>query len=266
MDNKVILLIIQALSYEIATTKMNYMNELVGKGKARFYELDMEKASLLKPLYEDVFEGTDLFVNAMINNQVIRRQSAKNIFQITRDNGLKTGAAAYYWFGETYNEEKLKWQEHKEKIDEASNIQYATYYGHYSYRDSDVFTDSEYIRKKYNPNLLLVHSMGIEHVSIKYGEDTQEFREKVFELDNTLELMIPIWIEGGYQIIVTTEKRISISNNAKDNEKVVPVWTIGEKINKDNYENSIKNTGIPDTIFKVLGIKKPRRFINSNIF
>lgn len=266
MDNKIILLIIQALSYEIATSKMNYMNELVEKGEARFYKLDIERASLLKPLYEDVFEGTNLFVNAMIHNQVIRRQSSKNIFQITRENGLKTGAAAYYWFGETYNEEKLKWQELKEKIDEASNIQYATYYGNYSYRDSDVFTDSEYIRKKYNPNLLLVHSMGIEHVSLKYGEDTQEFREKVFEIDNTLELMIPIWIEGGYQVIVTTEKRRSASNSIKEDDMMVPVWTVGENINKENYENSIKNTGISATIYEVLGMKKPERFINSNVF
>lgn len=265
MNGKIILVILQALSYDAATARMSYMNELVSKGKAQFYKVDSDKTSFSKSLQEDVLQGNNFYVNAMLNHQILKKGNEKNIFQLVRENGLKTGAAAYYWISRMYDQESLEWQEHEEKIDESSNIQYATYYGNYSYRDSDVFTDSEYIRKKYNPNLLLVHSMGIAHVSLKYGAHTQEYYNKISEIDSTLELIIPMWQEAGYDIIVTTEQEISIAEKKDEKDKILPLWAIGEKLKKNNLKNQISQVGISGVIYEILNIKKPEKLINCHV-
>lgn len=273
MENKIILVIIQALSYNAAVLKMNYMNEVRKKDIAEFYEVDAEKARLSKPLCEDMLDGTELYVNAMLNHQLLKKQNEKNVFQLAREHGLKTGAAAYYWVSETYNNESIDWvdenakvEDYKQKIDETSNIQYATFYSNYSYRDSDVITDSEYIRKKYDPNLLLVQLMGVEHTIFRYGINSKEYYDKIVEIDNTLELIIPIWLEAGYEVIVTTEYEIEDKGKDKKNKnEVFPVLTIGEKLKKSNFVSEIDKVGISDAICEVLDIKKPNKFINCNV-
>lgn len=273
MENKIILVVIQALSYDAAISRMNYLNELSNKDIAELYEVNAEKTCLSKPLCEDMLEGTELYVNAMLNHQVLKRRCEKNVFQLAREHGLKTGAAAYYWVSEAYNNESIHWideeskiEDHKQKIDETSNIQYATFYCNSSYRDSDVITDSEYIRKKYDPNLLLVHLMGIEHAIFRYGINSKEYYDKIIEIDNTLELIIPIWLEAGYEVIVTTEYEIEEKDKNKEKKnEVFPVLVIGEKLKESNFGSKIDKVGISDAICDVLNIKKPNKFINCNV-
>lgn len=264
MNNKIILVILQGLNYGAATLSMGYMNELVKTGEAEFYTVSSENTALSKPIYEEMFYNTSLYINAMLNHQVVKVPEKKNIFELAKERGLKTGAAAFYWASEAYNKERLNEVEFKAEFDEDSNIQYGSFYSDASYPDYSVFSDSEFIRKKYNPNLLLVHSMGIAYAIYKFGLNSQEYYDKILEVHNTLELIIPMWLEAGYGVIVTTEHRLD-EKDAGTKEDIAPLWIIGDELQKAKLGSKISKIGITEAICDVLDIKKREKFINCNV-
>lgn len=263
VSNKIIVVLLQSLSYDVAVSEMNYMNSLVKSNSAQFLKVSSKDTSLFNPIYENMVENKNLYVNAMLNHQVIRRPNKKNIFELAKQDGLKTGAAAYYWASEIYSDDT---QKNKQEKEADVSIQYSNYYSRQSYPDHNVFTDSEFIRKKYNPNLLLIHLMGIEYAMNKFGLESEEYKKKIVELDSTLELIVPMWLEAGYNIIVTTEHGKTAKENEKpDGEEILPLWAMGKSFSKSDLGNRISKIGIAGTIYEVLSIKKPERFINCNV-
>lgn len=264
MSNKVIIVLLQSLSYDVAVSKMNYMNSLVSSNLAQFLKVSSKDTYLFKPIYEDMLESKNFYVNAMLNHQVIRMPDKKNIFELARKNGLKTGAAAYYWSSEVYSDNNTEKDKLNKEAD--SSIQYSNYYSQHSYPDHNLFTDVEFIRKKYDPNLLLVHSMGIEYVINKFGFESEEYKKKVDELDSTLELIIPMWIEAGYNIIVTTDQgKVPKKNEEVNGENILPLWAMGKNFNKSDLASRISKIGVAEVVYEILKVKKTEKFINCNV-
>jgi predicted AlkP superfamily pyrophosphatase or phosphodiesterase len=108
--------------------------------------------------------------------------------------------------------------------------------------------------------------MGIEYAMHKFGLKSEELNKKIIELDNTLEMVIPMWVESGYDIIVTTElgKNSKVIKKTED-ENLLPLWVIGKSFNNSDLGSKISKEGIAGVLYEILNIKKPKKFINCNV-
>ncbi|MDI6604633.1 MAG: alkaline phosphatase family protein [Thermoanaerobacteraceae bacterium] len=264
MNNKVILVMVDGLSYSVSISRMGYMMHLVENKLAWLYLVKTELPTLSRPLYEVIMTGTPSYINGIVNNMIVRCSHEKSIFEIARENGLKTAAAAYYWFSELYNKAPFDCVNDREIYNKDMNIQYGKYYFDDSYPDSHLFIDGEILRRKFNPDFLLIHPMGIDNMGHKFGGNSKEYKLKANEIDNILSMFIDTWLKDGYKIIVTADHGMTENGNhggTDDDERAVPLWIIGENV--DTIQNiEIPQLGIAPTICKMLGLKKSEKMIN----
>ena len=113
--------------------------------------------------------------------------------------------------------------------DSDKNIQHGIFYTLDHYPDENVFLDGEYIRRKSNPDFLMIHSMNIDDKGHKNGSESSQYRNAVRNVDGILSNFVPRWIEEGYTIIVTSDHGMSYDGNhsgSAEEEAEVPFWLI----------------------------------------
>ena len=101
--NKVILILSDALRYDVAVANMGFLGHLVESKLASLYKIVGELPSMSRPMYETVHTGVPSSVHGVVANSIVRRSSMPNIFQSVSGTGKITAAAAYYWVSELYN-------------------------------------------------------------------------------------------------------------------------------------------------------------------
>lgn len=208
---------------------MGYMNALVKSGLAIRGRVSSEMPSLSRPLYETLLTGKTPVEHGVVNNSISRLSREESIFSLCRKANLKTGAAAYYWISELYNSTPFNRIEDTYTEDSDKNIQYGIFYTLDHYPDENVFLDGEYIRRKSNPDFLMIHSMNIDDKGHKNGSESSQYRNAVRNVDGILSNFVPRWIEEGYTIIVTSDHGMSYDGNhsgSAEEEAEVPFWLI----------------------------------------
>ena len=59
--------------------------------------------------------------------------------------------------------------------------------------------------RKFNPDYLLLHPMGMDYVGETYGADSSEYRNQTIQQDKWMTTIIAEWIKMGYNNLVTGE-------------------------------------------------------------
>lgn len=137
------------------------------------------------------------------------------------------------------------------------NIQYGHFYTLDHYPDENLFLSGEYIRKKWNPDFLMIHPMNIDDQGHKYGVDSKEYRNAVRTVDSIISNFIPKWMEKGYAIVVTSDHGMSYDGNHSgivEEEAVVPFWLINDKSGIEINDN-IPQIEVNTILKKILDIK-----------
>lgn len=257
MKEKLILVMVDGLNYD-TSKEMGYMKALEEAGKANFYKVKAELPTLSRPLYETILTGVIPIEHGVVNNQINRLSKEENIFSIVKNNGLRTGAASYYWMSELYNTTPFDRNKEMYTEDAGKNIQYGRFYCEDNYPDSHLFIDGEWIRKKYDPHFLLVHSMNVDDCGHKYGEDSIEYRNSARNIDKILGEWLPLWINQKYQIIVTADHGMNADKthgSISKKEREVPLWFIGNCFNLID-EREISQLQISPIICRTLGVRQ----------
>lgn len=257
MKEKLILVIVDGLNYDVSK-EMGYMKALEETGKAKFYKIKTELPTLSRPLYETILTGITPIEHGVVNNQINRLSKEENIFSIAKKNGLRTGAASYYWMSELYNSTPFDRNKEMYTEDTRKNIQYGRFYCEDNYPDSHLFIDGEWIRKKYDPHFLLIHSMNVDDCGHKYGEDSIEYRNSARNIDQILGEWLAFWIDQNYQIIVTADHGMNADKthgSSSKKEREVPLWFIGDCFNQLD-ERFISQVQIAPIICNILGARQ----------
>ncbi len=268
MKNKVILVILDGLNYETAIKRMGYMQHLVENNIADLYQVKAELPTLSRPLYEAILTGTAPYINGIVNNQVVRRSHERSIFHLAREKGLKTAAAAYYWISELYNKSPFDAISDREQADESQVIQYGKFYFEDTYPDSHLLIDGEILRRKVDPDFLLIHPMGIDDVGHRYGSETKEYHNKVTEVDTLLSKYIPLWIKEGYHIMITADHGMNAYANHGGigaDERIVPLWTIGACFKKMDVKEEIPQLMLAPIICRILNLAISDKMIDIDL-
>jgi predicted AlkP superfamily pyrophosphatase or phosphodiesterase len=207
--SKVILVLSDALRYDAAVDGMGFLGHLVETKQASLYKVIGELPSMSRPMYETVHTGLPVSQHGILANYIVRRSDKPNIFQLAVAAGKTTAAAAYYWFSELYNRAPFDRLQDREVDDESLLIQHGRFYTEDAYPDIELFSTAGMLVRKFTPDYLLVHPMGMDYKGETFGADSPEYRNQAIFQDMYMSALIAEWMQLGYSVFVTGDHGIN---------------------------------------------------------
>ncbi|MGB9669381.1 MAG: alkaline phosphatase family protein [Anaerolineales bacterium] len=258
---KVILVMSDALRYDAAVNGMGFLGHLVEKGKATLYKIHGELPSMSRPMYETIHTGLSTIEHGIVSNYVVRRSNYPNIFQIVQESGKVTAAAAYYWISELYNRTPYDPINDREVDDPLLAIQHGRFYMQDDYPDAECFLSAGTLVRKFQPDYLLIHPMGMDYKGETYGSDSAEYRNQAIRQDVLLANLIGEWLQMKYAILVTGDHGMNkdkIHGGTTDDVRDVPLFLIHPELaGKGDSGETVSHLQIAPTILKILGLPIP---------
>lgn len=201
--NKVILVLSDALRYDVAASNMGFLGHLVETRQASLYKIIGELPSMSRPMYETIHTGVSSSEHGIVANSIVRRSKMPNVFQSVVSSGRTTAAAGYYWFSELYNRAPFDWIDDKEVDDKKLPIQHGRFYKLDEYPDAELFATAAFLVRRFSPDYLLIHPSGLDYHGETYGSDSKEYRNHAIQQDSILAPLIMEWKEREYTILIT---------------------------------------------------------------
>ncbi|MGV8894395.1 MAG: alkaline phosphatase family protein [Burkholderiaceae bacterium] len=256
MNRKVILVVIDGLTWQVAHDGMGFLQGLCEAGRASLYRFECELPSLSRPLYECILTGVRPVDSGVVHNDVVRLSKEESIFDLARKAGLKTAAAAYHWVSELYNRAPYDAVRDRFTDDDSLPIQHGVFYHADSYPDDHLLLDGEILRRRHDPDLLLIHPMNTDDAGHRHGLDSAQYRNTARRFDNALSAYLPLWIEQGYQIVVTSDHGMNNDHTHRGvlpEERQVPLFVIGRQFSHDATAQA-RQTELCGLIAALLGV------------
>ncbi len=259
--DKVILVLSDALRYDVAKDNMGFLGHLVEKKLASLYKIIGELPSMSRPMYETIHTGLPSNEHGIVANSIVRLSTQPNIFRSVREAGKVTAAAAYSWYSELYNRAPYDVIEDREVDDAALNIQHGRFYTQDEYPDVELFNTAAHLVRKFFPDYLLLHPMGMDYHGETYGSDTKEYRNHAVYQDSKLAPLIMEWRERGYTIFVTGDHGINkdgAHGGTTSEQRTVPFFVIQPSgRGRGEVDESLSHLQIAPTILKLLDVSIP---------
>lgn len=259
--NKVILVLSDALRYDAAVAGMGYLGHLVEAKRASLYKVVGELPSMSRPMYETVHTGVPVSEHGVVSNYVVRRSTMPNIFQLAVEAGKSTAAAAYYWFSELYNRAPYDPIDDGEVDDDALAIQHGRFYTQDDYPDIELFATAGMLVRRFAPDFLLLHPMGMDYHGEKYGADSAEYRNHAIRQDMWLATLIAEWIERGYTILVTGDHGINadkLHGGTTPDVREVPLFLVRPGLpGRGDTGEVLSQLQLAPTVCQILGLPIP---------
>jgi predicted AlkP superfamily pyrophosphatase or phosphodiesterase len=82
-------------------------------------------------------------------------------------------------------------------------IQHGRFYNEEDYPDIEVFAAAAMLVRRFSPDYLLVHPMGIDYTGEAFGSDSSQYRNKAIRQDAILTTALLEWQQLGYTVLVT---------------------------------------------------------------
>ena len=258
---KVVLVLSDALRYDVAVAWMGFLGHLIEVKLASLYKVIGELPTMSRPIYETVHTGLPVTEHGVVSNQVVRRSTKPNIFQAAVDAGKITAAAASFWFSELYNRVPFDHLDDREVDDESSLIQHGRFYIQDDYPDVDLFATAGMLVRKFAPDYLLVHPMGMDDLGHKHGAESSQYRKNAVVQDVILASLVPEWMERGYSILITGDHGMSVDKmhgGTTPDLRELPLYLIRPGIpGKGDTGEVISQLQIAPTVCKLLGVPIP---------
>jgi len=230
---KVIMVLLDGCTYKDASENMGYLEHLCENQLGAKYKVRGELPAMSRPLYETLLTGLPVYKHGICSNLVCRESACENIFSLCRENGLTTGASAYFWMSELYNKAPFDYIKDRIMIERAKGIHHGIYYYEDCYPDSHVFGDGEFIRETYAPDFLLIHSMNIDNQGHLTGGGTKAYNEVIMKADVLLSSYISKWLSLGYEVIVTADHGMNSNGFHSGNteaDRTVPLYLFSDRM------------------------------------
>lgn len=269
MTDKIILVLIDGLRFDTAVTEMGFLEGALRHGKARRRVVRSELPSLSRPLYETLHTGLPPQVHGILTNQTVRPSNHENVFSIVSGHGLRTGAAAYWWFSELYNGVPYDPVLDRECDDPSCAIQHGRFYTEDAIPDTELMRTGDMLARRFAPDYLLIHPMGCDDIGHKFGGDSPEYRRAAAVMDDLLAIAVPGWLEAGYQVIVTADHGMNADGRhggTTDDVTLVPLYFLGHRLTDNSGEAEVPQTAIAPTVLSLMALPVPEAMTTPPIF
>ena len=112
-------------------------------------------------------------------------------------------------------------------------IENGLFYFEDHYPDSHLFAEAGGCLPENNPDFLYIHPMNVDDDGHKFTADSIQYRNRVLATDAILSLIIPRWLEQGYDIIVTADHGMTNDGNHGGNtidDRHVPLFVASIRV------------------------------------
>ncbi len=258
---KAVLVLSDGLRDDTAAERMGFLEHLIETKQGTRYSVRGELPSLSRPMYETMHTGLPVTQHGIFSNQIARRSSVPNLFQIAVQNGRTTAAAAYYWFSELYNRVPYDLVDDREVDDPSLLIQHGRFYTEDSFPDKELFLAAASLVRKYSPDYLLVHPMGMDFQGDTLGSDTPEYRNNAIVQDILLANVIPEWHHRGYTVLVTADHGMGADRShggTTPDVRMVPLYVLPPSGGgKGNTRETVSQLQVAPTVLSLMGLPIP---------
>ena len=257
--HKVIYIVIDGLAWREGRDCMGFLQGLCASGQAALYKVICELPSMSRPLYETLLTGKTPVQSGICSNDVCRLSHHDSVFSLAGRAGLVTAAAAFHWFSELYNRAPFSPERDRYTADETLNIRYGCFYHTENYPDSHLYLDAEHLRRRYDPDILFIHPMGVDYAGHQHGHDSPQYRNAARACDFHLSSLLQSWLAAGYQVLITadhgmTTDKMHGGNTAEERE--VPLYVAGDAFSFDSAAEPLQ-TELAGTVCELLGLTAP---------
>lgn len=267
-NNKVVLIVVDALRFDTACTHMGFMQHLMERKEAARYEVRSEVPSLSRPLYETILTGTPPIVHGVTSNMTVRLSNQKSLFHLAKENGLSTAAVAYHWVSELYNHAPFQHMKDRIQLDTQLPIENGLFYFEDHYPDSHIFAEAAWLMDEKQPDFLYIHPMNVDDDGHKFTADSAQYRNRVLAVDALLSLFIPKCIAQGYEVIVTADHGMTSDGNHGGNtveDRHVPMFVISNYIKAGIKDGIVSQLQVAPLCCHLLNIEPSEEMVSLHL-
>ncbi|MFJ7973183.1 alkaline phosphatase family protein [Psychrobacillus sp. NPDC096389] len=263
-NNRVVLIVVDALRYDTACTHMGFMQHLVERGAAARYEVRSEVPSLSRPLYETILTGTPPIIHGVTSNVTVRLSNQTSLFHLAKESGKTTAAAAYHWVSELYNRAPFNHFTDRIQLDTDLPIENGLFYFEDHYPDSHLFAEAAWLMNEKQPDFLYIHPMNVDDDGHKFTADSKEYRNRVLAVDAILSMFIPYCLEQGYEVVVTADHGMTSDGNHGGNtieDRHVPMFVLSRQLKPGIYEGIVSQLQVAPLVCQLLDIEPSEEMV-----
>lgn len=258
---KAILVMSDALRFDTAVDGMGFLGHLVENKMATLYKIHGELPSMSRPMYETIHTGLPVIEHGIVSNYVVRLSQKPHIFQVVKEAGRVTAAAAYFWISELYQRVPYDPINDREVDDPTATIQHGRFYMRDEYPDEELFLSAATLVRKFQPHYLLVHPMGMDYKGETHGADSAQYRKQAMRQDVLLANLIGEWLQAGYTILVTGDHGINndkFHGGTTAEVRDVPLYLIDPSLQGKGWTGeTVSHLQIAPTVLKLMGLPIP---------
>lgn len=255
---KTIFVLLDGCGYEAAVRNLGFLEHLTEDGLGARFCVRGELPSLSRPMYETLLTGLPVHRHGIVNNLTVRRSNCENVFSFCRKNSLSTAAAAYYWVSELYCRAPFSPAADRIQLGTEADIQNGIYYFEDCYPDSHVFADAEFLRSRFDPDFLMIHSMNVDDAGHRFTSASREYESAVAKLNEILPACLPFWLEGGCRVLITADhgmNRFGLHGGNTEEERLAPLYLFGPGIVPQVRESPVSALFIAPLLCRMLGLE-----------
>lgn len=256
---RTIFVLIDGCGEAVAEKHLGYLEHLAEAGLMARYSVSGELPTSSRPIYETLLTGLPVSRHGVTSNICRQKSEYPNIFSLCRAQGLSTAAAAYFWISELYNETPFLYARHRIQTESKGAIQNGIFYFEDGYPDSHVLCDAEYLRNAFLPDFLMIHTMNIDEAGHGFGEGSREQAVCAMRLDAALSAILPVWMEEGFEIVVSADHGMDENGAHGGNQKGLrrlPLYIHSKKVRPLIRKEPVSQLAVAPLLCEMLGVKK----------
>lgn len=262
---KTILVLLDGCRYDAITEAGGFFEHLIDRGIGAKYRVLGELPSISRPCYETLMTGLPVVKHGITNNEGGIPSHSENLFSLCKRNGLKTAAAAYFWISELYCKAPYDPVRDRLSVGGDGSIDFGIYYHEDQYPDSHLFLDAEYLRRTYDPDFLLVHSMNIDLAGHRFGGGSKEY---LLAVDGAVEGLSPRileWMREGYEVVVAADHGMSalgLHGGSTDDQRQTALYLFSPRFSPGRFtEKPLSQLNLAPLLCSLLDIRPAQGMI-----
>lgn len=267
---KTVFVLLDACQYEAGTRNLGYLEHMVDAGQAAKYKVKGELPSLSRPMYATLLTGLPVSRHGITCNEMARTLNCDSVFSMCKAEGGVTAAAAYHWVSELYNAAPFRIPEDRIWLHSGKNIDHGIYYWEDMYPDSHVLSDGEFLRKVYDPDFLMIHTMNIDHKGHQYGCGSQQYEWAVSTVGCLLSQFIPVWLESGCHVVVTADHGMNgygIHGGTDSPQRDTPLYIFSDLVETGRHEDIyISQLCVAPLLVRLMGLHPSKTMMDMDHF
>lgn len=254
-----ILVLLDACRYDTGSENAGYLEHLIDYGQGAKYRVRGELPSMSRPMYETSLTGLPSLIHGITNNQIIRPSRFPNVFSLCREKGLVTAAAAYQWMSELYSRPgRFDPLTDRFQLEGEGSICHGIFYYEDQYPDTHLFGDGEFLRKTYDPDFLLFHSMNVDYWGHRRGSGSQEYAQAVATVMEHIAQLLPLWLGEGWQVVITADhgmNAMGMHGGPAPDQRTIPLYVFSPQVVPGRFEEKeISQLNLAPLLCRLLGL------------